>query len=41
VLDDYQFIKSQAVHEGVTFLLEHCPNTLHMVIATPCCLNAT
>src|SRR5512145_2720119 len=34
VLDDYQFISSQAVHEQVTFLLEHCPNTFHMVIAT-------
>jgi LuxR family maltose regulon positive regulatory protein len=34
VLDDYQFINSQAVHEQVTFLLEHCPNTFHMVIAT-------
>ena len=34
VLDDYQFISSQAVHEAVTFLLEHCPRTLHIVIAT-------
>lgn len=34
VLDDYQFISSQAVHEQVTFLLEHCPNTFHLVIAT-------
>ncbi len=34
VLDDYQFINSQAVHEEVAFLLEHCPHTLHMVIAT-------
>ena len=34
VLDDYQFISSQAVHEEVAFLLEHCPNTLHLVIAT-------
>ncbi|MGE5461766.1 MAG: hypothetical protein ACM3PS_00325, partial [Syntrophothermus sp.] len=34
VLDDYQFIRSQAVHEAVAFLLEHCPHTLHMVIAT-------
>ncbi|MEW6403141.1 MAG: LuxR C-terminal-related transcriptional regulator [Chloroflexota bacterium] len=33
VLDDYQFIHSQAVHEAVAFLLEHCPNTFHMVIA--------
>jgi len=34
VLDDYQFISSQAVHEEVAFLLDHCPHTLHMVIAT-------
>jgi LuxR family maltose regulon positive regulatory protein len=33
VLDDYQFINSQAVHEDVAFLLEHCPLTLHLVIA--------
>ena len=34
VLDDYQFISNPAVHEGMTFLLEHCPNTLHLVIAS-------
>ena len=34
VLDDYQFISSQAVHEKVAFLLEHCPKTFHLVIAT-------
>jgi LuxR family maltose regulon positive regulatory protein len=34
VLDDYQFIRSQDVHGAVAFLLEHCPNTLHLVIAT-------
>jgi len=34
VLDDYQYISSQAVHDEMTFILEHCPNTLHMVIAT-------
>jgi LuxR family maltose regulon positive regulatory protein len=34
VLDDYQFIRSQAVHEQVTFLLEHCPHSLHLLIAT-------
>jgi len=34
VLDDYQFINSQAVHEEVAFLLEHCPRTFHLVIAT-------
>jgi LuxR family maltose regulon positive regulatory protein len=34
VLDDYQFIRNQAVHEAVAFLLQHCPQTLHLVIAT-------
>jgi LuxR family maltose regulon positive regulatory protein len=34
VLDDYQFISSQAVHEQVLFLLEHCPATLHLLIAS-------
>jgi LuxR family transcriptional regulator, maltose regulon positive regulatory protein len=34
VLDDFQFINSPAVNEAVTFLLEHCPKTLHLVIAT-------
>ena len=34
VLDDYQFISSQAVHEQVAFLLEHRPKTLHLVIAS-------
>ncbi len=34
VLDDYQFISSQAVHEEVAFLLEHCPKIFHLVIAS-------
>jgi LuxR family maltose regulon positive regulatory protein len=34
VLDDYQFIRRQAVHDAVTFLLDHAPRTLHLVIAT-------
>jgi LuxR family maltose regulon positive regulatory protein len=34
VLDDYQFINSQDVHEAVNFLLEHCPSNLHVVVAT-------
>jgi LuxR family transcriptional regulator, maltose regulon positive regulatory protein len=34
VLDDYQFISNQAVHDAVTFLLEHCPPSLHLVIAS-------
>ena len=34
VLDDYQYISSQAVHGDIAFLLEHCPDSLHMVIVT-------
>jgi LuxR family maltose regulon positive regulatory protein len=34
VLDDYQFISSQAVHEATTFFLEHLPSNTHLVIAT-------
>jgi LuxR family transcriptional regulator, maltose regulon positive regulatory protein len=34
VLDDYQFISSQAIHDEVAFLLEHCPKTFHLVIAS-------
>ncbi len=34
VLDDYQSISSPEVHEAVAFLLEHCPHTFHLVIAT-------
>ena len=34
VLDDYQLINGPAVHEQVAFLLEHCPKTFHLVIAT-------
>jgi LuxR family transcriptional regulator, maltose regulon positive regulatory protein len=34
VLDDYQFITSPNIHEQVTFLLEHCPDTFHLLMAT-------
>jgi len=34
VLDDYQFIYSQAVHDQVVFLLEHSSKTFHLVIAS-------
>ncbi len=34
VLDDYQFISSQAVYDQVVFMLEHSPKTFHLVIAT-------
>ncbi len=33
-LDDYQFIDSPAVHDQVTFLLDHCPPSFHLLIAS-------
>jgi LuxR family maltose regulon positive regulatory protein len=34
VLDDYHAIESQPVHRALTFLLEHLPPQMHLVIAT-------
>jgi len=34
VLDDYHLIQNQIIHGAVSFLLEHHPPSLHMVIAT-------
>jgi LuxR family maltose regulon positive regulatory protein len=34
VLDDYQSVRSQAVHAQVAFLLEHSPSTFHLLIAS-------
>ena len=34
VLDDYHTIKNQVVHQVISFLLEHRPSPLHLVIAT-------
>jgi LuxR family maltose regulon positive regulatory protein len=34
ILDDYQFIHSQAVHGALSFLLEKMPACMHLVIAT-------
>ena len=34
VLDDYHLIHAQPIHDAVTFLLEHQPPSLHLVIAT-------
>ncbi|MEP6979197.1 MAG: LuxR C-terminal-related transcriptional regulator [Nakamurella sp.] len=33
VLDDYHVIDNREVHDGMTFLLEHLPERLHVVIA--------
>jgi LuxR family maltose regulon positive regulatory protein len=34
VLDDYHIIETQAIHDGLSFLLEHAPHHFHIVIAT-------
>ena len=34
VLDDYHVIEADAIHADLTFLLEHVPPTLHLVIAS-------
>ena len=34
VLDDYHLLEAQAIHDALTFLLEHLPPQMHMVIAS-------
>jgi hypothetical protein len=34
VLDDYQFIRNTAIHDGMLFLIEHLPQHMHVMIAT-------
>ncbi|NIO69076.1 MAG: hypothetical protein GTN71_08580, partial [Anaerolineae bacterium] len=34
VLDDYHVIDAQPIHEALTFLLDHLPPQMHLVIAT-------
>jgi LuxR family maltose regulon positive regulatory protein len=34
VLDDYHVIEAEAIHEALTFLLDHLPWQMHLVIAT-------
>lgn len=34
VLDDYHLIKNQTIHQAVTFLVEHAPSSLCLVIST-------
>jgi hypothetical protein len=34
VLDDYHVIESGAIHEALTFLVEHLPPQMHLVIST-------
>ncbi len=34
ILDDYHLIEAQPIHDALTFLLEHLPPQMHLVIAT-------
>jgi len=34
ILDDYQEVENQAVHEALEYLIEHMPGNLHLIIAT-------
>jgi LuxR family maltose regulon positive regulatory protein len=34
VLDDYHLIKTQPIHEALTFLLDHLPPQMHLIITT-------
>jgi len=34
VLDDYHLIQTQSIHDALTFLLDHLPSSLHLVIAS-------
>jgi LuxR family maltose regulon positive regulatory protein len=34
ILDDYHLIETQTIHNAVTFLLEHLPPQLHLIVAT-------
>ena len=34
VIDDYHLIESQAIHKALTFLVDHLPPHLHLMIAT-------
>ena len=33
-LDDYQVIEARAIHQALTFLLDHLPPQVHLAIAT-------
>ena len=34
ILDDYHLVENQSIHEGITYLLEHMPVRMHLVLAT-------
>jgi LuxR family maltose regulon positive regulatory protein len=34
ILDDYHLIEDEAIHEALTFVLEHLPDKLHLILAS-------
>jgi LuxR family maltose regulon positive regulatory protein len=34
VLDDYQFIKAQSIHDALTFFIDYLPPQLHLIVAS-------
>jgi LuxR family maltose regulon positive regulatory protein len=34
ILDDYHIISTPAIHEGITFLLDHAPPQFHLILAS-------
>lgn len=34
ILDDYQEVENQAVHDALGYLIEHMPDNLHLILAT-------
>jgi hypothetical protein len=34
IVDDYQVIEEQAIHQGMSFFLEHLPAKMHLVLAS-------
>jgi len=34
VLDDYQFIENQSIHQAVAYLIDHLPTNIHILIAS-------
>src|SRR5437763_16398600 len=34
ILDDYQVIEEQAIHQGMSFFLEHLPAQVHLILAS-------
>jgi LuxR family transcriptional regulator, maltose regulon positive regulatory protein len=34
VIDDFHLVKSADIHTGITFLIDHCPPSMHLIMAT-------